>query len=75
MWCVLQCPCCVRSLEHSCRVSVAALGPTHPPPPGVKLNLRLAPRLIVSGAILLFPLYAFLAWTVTALPFRVVQCR
>jgi len=74
--------CSVGSLEHQLSGfhSRSAPGPTHPPfdgyrcffPGGVKLNLCLAPRLIVSGAIPPPSLYAFLAWTVTALPFRVV---
>jgi hypothetical protein len=38
---------------------------------GVKLTtyLHLVPRLRVSGAIILFPLYAFMAWRQRTLPF------
>ena len=35
----------------------------------VTAYLHLAPRLRMSGAIPLLPVYAFMAWTGTALPF------
>jgi hypothetical protein len=33
--------------------------------------LHLVPRLSMSGSILLFPLYAFMVWTGTTLPFKI----
>jgi hypothetical protein len=69
--------------DFSLQKTIPALGPTQPPiqwvlsrrscDRGVTLTTdRLAAGLRMSGAVPLLPLYAFVAWTVEALPLIVL---